>query len=187
VSNAVVARNYASALAAVAERHGAGAVEEYGALLDAVAGAVAAEPRVHAVLMSPRVTKQAKRDLLARALTGVAPDPFVRFLGSVVQRGRQGLLGEISAAYLELVDIKLNRVHAGVTTAHAVDEPFGRAIAARLGDAVGKSVVLHFRTDASLLGGLVVRIGDRVFDGSLKRRLAKLRYRLLHAPGVTAE
>ena len=183
----VVARNYAEALAAVAERHGAKAVEEYGALLDAVAGAVAAEPRVLAVLMSPRVTKQAKRDMLARALKGVAPDPFVKFLASVVQRGRQGLLGEISAAYQDLVDIKLNRVHAGVATAHAVDEPLGTAIAARLADAVGKSVIPHYRTDPSLLGGIVVRIGDRVFDGSLKRRLAKLRYRLLHAPGVVAE
>lgn len=184
MSNFVVARNYAEALATLAGHQGGKAVEEYGVLLDVVAGAVAAEPRVLAVLMSPRVTKEQKRRLLADALAGAAPQPFVRFLGSVVQRGRQGLLGEISAAYQDFVDIKLNRVHAGVTTAHAVDDRLAKDIAGKLAAAVGKTVLPHFRTDASLIGGIVVRIGDRVFDGSLKRRLAKLRYRLLHAPGV---
>lgn len=183
----VVARNYAEALVTAAERQGGKAVEEYGLLLDAIAGAIAAEPKVHAVLMSPRVTKAAKRDLLARGLKGVAPAPLVKFLAGVVQRGRQGMLKEISAAYQDQVDVKLNRVHAGVTTAHAVDEKLSGAIAARLGEAVGKTVVPHFRTDASLLGGIVVRIGDRVFDGSLKRRLTILRHRLLHAPGASAE
>jgi len=90
-------------------------------------------------------------------------------------------LGEISAAYLVLVDVKLNRVHAGVVTAHPVDEALARDITARLQDAVRKTVVPHFDTDPRLLGGVIVRIGDRVFDGSLRRRMRLLRHRLLHA------
>jgi F-type H+-transporting ATPase subunit delta len=185
----VVARNYAEALLAIADRAGGDAVERFGALLDAVAGALEADTRVLAVMMSPRVTKAAKRDVLAAALRGAAPEAFIRFLGAIVQRGRQGLLRAISSAYQELVDVKLNRVHAGVVTAHPVDAALARDIQVRLEHAVGKTVVPHFDTDARLLGGIIVRIGDRVFDGSLRRRMRLLRHRLLHAspPGAAGE
>ena len=56
-----------------------------------------------------------------------------------------------------------------------------RAVAKRLGQVFGKTVRAHFRTEPSLLGGVVVRSGDRVFDGSLRRRLKILRQRMLHA------
>lgn len=185
MSNFVVARNYAEALVEVAGRQGGAgpgaAVERYGALLDAVAGAIETTPQIKAVLMSPRVTKAAKRDIIVKALAGTAPDPFVRWLSAVVARDRQGVLPAISAAYQELVDVKLNRVHAGVITAHDVDAAQGQSIAERLEAAVGKTVIPHFRTDAALIGGVIVRIGDRVFDGSLRRRLRLLRHAMLRA------
>ena len=174
-----VARNYAEALRDLALEQDA--VVAYGGLLDAVAGAVAAEPRVQAVLASPRVTKARKTQLLADALAGHAPKPFVRFLGAVVQRGRQGLLGEIAREYEELVDLHLGRVHAGVTTAHDMDPETARAIQASLARIVGGEVLPHFHTDPRLLGGLIVRMGDRVLDASLRRRLLQLRFSMLHA------
>ncbi len=177
--NGTVARNYAEALRDLAATQDA--VVAYGVLLDAVAGAVRSDPRLEAVLASPRVTKQGKKDLLREALAGHAPKPFVGFLEAVVQRGRQGLLHEISKAYEELVDEHLNRVHASVTTAHEADAEAVRAITAALARVAGKDVLPHFRTDPSLLGGLIVRMGDRVFDGSLRRRLHQLRYSMLHA------
>lgn len=177
MKNSVVARNYAEALYGVAVA--AAQVERFGDLLDAVAGAVAADPTVHAVLMNPRVAKKAKSDLLARALREIAPAQFVKFLAAVVHRGRQGLLGEISEAYQELVDQHLDRVHASVVTAHPTDRGLEQTIARRLTEVVGRTVVPHFRTDPSLIGGLVVRVGDRVFDGSLRRRIRMLRERML--------
>ena len=174
-----VIRNYAEALRDLALAQDA--VVSYGVLLDAVAGAVAGEPRLEAVLASPRVTKGRKKQLLRDALAGHAPKPFVGFLEAVVQRGRQGLLGEISREYEELVDRHLGRVHAGVTTAHEVDPEAARAISAALARIVGQEVLPHFRTDARLLGGLIVRVGDRVLDGSLRRRLLRLRFSMLHA------
>lgn len=182
MKNPVVARNYAEALAAAARR--TGSVESFGALLDTVSGAIVSDPKVLSVMVSPRVTKQAKKEILDRALKGLAPAAFVRFLQAVVQRGRQGLLPDISEAYQALVDQHLNRVHAGVVTARPVDEALERAIAERLTAAIGKTVLPHFRSDPSLVGGVVVRVGDYIFDGSLKRRLGTLRRRMLHAPGA---
>jgi F-type H+-transporting ATPase subunit delta len=181
VKDAVIARNYAEALLALAERHQA--VERWGTLLDAVAGAVTAEPRILAVMMSPRVTKAAKRRLLEAALEGVAPAPFVRFLDAVVQRGRQGLLAEMSEAYQDAADLHMNRVHAHVTTARPVDPELARAIVEGLTRAVGRAVVARFREDPGIVGGVVVRVGDRAFDGSIRRRIQTLRARLLRAHG----
>lgn len=177
--NAAVARNYAGALLEVARR--AKAVEPFGRLLDAVAGAFSADSTVLAVMMSPRVTKAAKARVLERALEGVAPAPFVRFLTAVVRRDRQGLLPDISTAYQDAMDLHFNRVHASVVTAHAVDAALGKTIAERLTQTVGRTVLPHFRTDPSILGGVLVRVGDRVFDGSIRRRIQTLRHRLLHA------
>jgi F-type H+-transporting ATPase subunit delta len=174
-----VARNYADALLEIARREGT--VERCGDLLDAVAGVFAADPRLQGVFMSPRIAKAAKQRLIARSLAGVAPPSFVRFLQAIVQRGRQGIVGEIAEEYEQLVDRHLDRVHAVVSTARPADAALRADVARRLGQVFGKTVRAHFRTEPSLLGGVVVRSGDRVFDGSLRRRLKILRQRMLHA------
>lgn len=180
MKDSLVARNYAEALIAVAVKEQA--VERFGELLDVIAGVATADPTVHAVLMSPRVPKSGKQQMVARALQGVAPAAFVRFLQAVFQRSRQGLLGAMSEAYQDLADRHFNRAHASVVTAHPVDEALSRMITERLTAAVGKTVVPHFRTDPAILGGVVVRVGDQAFDGSVRRRIQLLRSRMLRSP-----
>lgn len=172
-----IARNYAEALFTSGEK--AGAAERYGHLMEAVAGAIAADEKIRVVLESPRVSKPQKQDIMAKALKGRAPEPFIRFLGAVIRRGRQGMFGAITREYLALVDIKLERVHAGVTIAREPDEKLKKDIAQRLAKVFGKAVVPHFRADRAILGGLVVRVGDHVMDGSLRRKLVALRRQML--------
>jgi F-type H+-transporting ATPase subunit delta len=179
MKSVTIARNYAEALFEAADARGQ--TERYGEFIDAVAGAVQSEPRIAVALDSPRVAKAAKAEILRTALAGLLPDEFVRFLEAVVRRGRQGLLGEIAVEYQGLLDTKLNRVHAGVTVAKDLDERLEQDIVGRLARTLGKEVRAHFQTDEAILGGVVVRVGDRVFDGSLRRRLTALRRRLLAA------
>jgi len=181
VKTATIARNYAEALFRAGEAHDAATVARYGALLDDVAGAVGADPRIAIALDSPRVAKATKANLLAEALRGVAPGEFVRFLHAVVYRGRQGLLAEIAREYQALMDVALNRVHAGITLADGSDARFEEQVVGKLRTALGREVRAHFRSDSAILGGIVVRVGDRVFDGSLRRKLAVLRRQLLGA------
>lgn len=179
MKSSVVARNYAEALLTVADQ--AKAVEKIGELLDAVAGAIASDPSLKAVMMSPRIRKSQKQEMLAKALGSVAPAPFVKFLQAVVQRGRQDLFSEMSQAYQLLADKHFNRVHASVVTARDADEAMRKLVTERLTQAMGKTVLPHFRTDASILGGVIVRLGDRVLDGSIRRRIQTLRARMLNS------
>jgi len=176
-----IARNYAEALFQAAEAHDTGTVEQYGVLLDEVAGAVAAEERIAMALESPRVAKGTKAQMLAASLRGLAPGEFIRFLQAVVHRGRQGLLADIGREYQTLLDAKLNRVHAAVTLARNSDAKLEEQVIDQLRTVLGRDVRAHFRTDKAILGGLVVRVGDRIFDGSLRRKMAALRRQLLDA------
>ena len=171
-----IARNYAEALFALGEQSGQSAA--YADLIDALAGAIETTPKVQAVLMSPRVPKAEKTRLLAAALTG-APREFVLFLQALVKRSRQALLREIASEYHALLDLKLNRVRAGVTLARPADQALRRTIAEALSRQLGKEVIPSFAVDPEILGGTIVRIGERIHDGSLRRRMVKLRRQLL--------
>lgn len=171
MKSVTVARNYAEALFAAGDK--------FGPVLDAVAGAIEADKRIGMALESPRVSKGAKGKILERGLKGEAPREFIRFLQAVVRRGRQGLLSEIAQQYQVLLDEKLDRVHAGVTLANEPDARTQKQVVDRLTKALGREVRAYFRSDPRILGGVVVRVGDRIFDGSVRRRLTALQRRML--------
>lgn len=171
-----IARNYAEALFELGER--SGQTQLYADLIDAVAAAVETTPQVQAVLMSPRVPKSEKSRLLGAALKDV-PREFVLFLQALIKRGRQQLLGEIASEYHTLLDVKFNRVRAGVTLARPADESLKKTIQDRLSQQLGKEVLASFSVDPEILGGTVVRVGERIHDGSTRRRMTRLRRQLL--------
>jgi len=171
-----IARNYAEALFDIAGR--SAQPDRYADLIDAVAAAVETIPRVKAVLMSPRVPKAEKAKFLGAALKE-APRDFVLWLQALVKRGRQGILREVAAEYLALVDEKLNRVRASVTLARQPDDKLRQTIEESLARQLKKQVIAAYLVDPEILGGAVIRVGDRVLDGSVRRRMTKLRRQLL--------
>lgn len=172
-----IARNYAEALFDAGER--AGHTELYADLIEGVAGAIGADERIRIVLESPRVRKDKKQELFANALRGKAPDQFVRFLSAIIKRGRQGMIAEVATQFLSLVDVKFNRVHAGITVAREPDETLQREIREGLSRILGQEVIPHFSREPGILGGLIVRVGDKVMDGSIRRKLLRLRKGML--------
>lgn len=171
-----IARNYAEALFSLGER--SGNTEAYAGLVEALAAAVEASPKVEAVLMSPKISRTAKAELLSRAVSS-APQEFRLFIQAVVKRGRQLMLGEIATAYAGLLDIKFNRVRAGITLAREPDPALKQQIIDALSRAVGKEIVAGFFVDPEILGGTIVRVGDRRLDGSLRQKITRLRRQLL--------
>lgn len=173
-----VAQNYAEALFELAQP--SGRLEEYGRLIDATWAAIDGTPALQSVLMSPKVRKQVKAKLVADALTQIgAPAEFGRYLDAVIRRGRQLRIGEIADAYHAMVDRSLNRVRASITVAREPDEAMRRDLSAVLTRMLAKEVIPSYHVDPAVLGGAIVRVGDRVYDGSLRRRLMRLRRQLL--------
>jgi F-type H+-transporting ATPase subunit delta len=171
-----VARNYAEALFQLGER--SGNADGYADLLDALAAAIETTPRVQAMLMSPRISKAEKARFLGEALQA-APREFVLWLQALVKRGRQGILREIAIEYLVLLDVKLNRIRASITLARQPDEKLQQSIEDSLGRQLEKQVIAAYSVEPEILGGAIVRVGERVLDGSVRRRMTKLRRQLL--------
>ena len=172
-----IARNYAEALFELGEQHGE--TERYVDLIDALVFAFETEPSVRTAIESPQVPRELKVKILNQALDAFAPDRFIRFLAAVVKRGRQNLLPLIGSVYGELLDDKLNRLRASVTLAREPDAALREAVRRKLSEAMGKEVLPQFRTDPAILGGVILRMRDRIIDGSLRRRMMRLRRQLL--------
>jgi F-type H+-transporting ATPase subunit delta len=172
-----IARNYAGALLELANR--AKDLRGWGTLIQSIADAMESDQKLRVFLETPRVDAATKKGILRRALADRAPSKFVRFVESVVSHRRQMLLPEIAQEYNDLVDQVENRVHANVTVAKEADEKTRKLIADRLSKVFDKTVVPHLTVDSRILGGLVVRVGDTVMDGSVRRKLSTLRNRML--------
>ena len=179
--DATIARNYAEVLLALARKSN-NDLDGWGRMIGDIAAMMRTDARFRRFLESPRVAADEKNAVLARALGAAdAPRTFLRFLQTLVSNRRQMLIPDIAVEYGKLVDEAEGRLHAEVTVARAASPAEQSAIAAQLSRALGKTVVPHVRVNPAILGGVVVRVGDTVMDGSVRRRLATLRNRLVGA------
>ena len=172
-----IAKNYAEALIDLAQKDGD--LAKWGRLIDQFADAMNSDAKLAGFLASPRVAASEKNRILALALEGQVPLTFLRFIQAMVKNRRQLLIPMVATEYHSLVDVVENRVHASVTVAKTASEADQKLIAERLSKVVGKTVVPHFYVNPAVLGGLVVRVGDTVLDGSVRRRLARLKTQML--------
>ena len=175
--DSTIARNYAEALLELARR--AKDLRGWGTLVQGIADAMRRDAKLRAFLETPRVDAAAKNAVLRKALADRAPAKFVRFIESVVTHRRQMLIPAIAIEYMDLVDQAENRMHASVTVARETDARSSALIAERLSKVFRKEVVPHVTVDPRILGGAVVRVGDTVMDGSVRRKLAVLRRQML--------
>ena len=175
-SNAI-SRNYAEALLTLATRDNGR--DSYGAYINGLADVLEHDATFHRFLAAPQVSEGKKNEVLGKALTGQAPALFVRFLQKMVSNRRQMLLGEVAAEYNNLLDEQEGRVHARVTVSRELSDADRATLTASLSKALGKTVVPHFSVHPAILGGVIVRVGDTVMDGSVRRRLAVLRARMV--------
>lgn len=172
-----IARNYAETLLELARKDGD--LRGWGEMLQNVADAMDSDRRLKMFLESPRVSADRKNEIIQQAYGAGLPRNFVRFLKALVNHRRQMMIPAIAGAYHDLVDEVEGRVHAAVVVAREPDENDRKLVTAQLTRSLGKEVVPHFSVNPALLGGVIVRVGDTVLDGSVRRRLATLRSRML--------
>ncbi len=171
-----IARNYAEALLALARK--ANALDNWGATMLAVSDAVTTDERLTNFLAAPQVAASDKKKVLAKAFGPVLPRTLLLFLQKLIDNRRQMLIPEIAVEYANLVDETEGRLHAQVTVARETSDADRAAIARQLSDRLGKIVVPHVNVNPAILGGVIVKFGDTVMDGSVRKRLNTLRSKL---------
>ena len=177
MNDSTIGRNYAETLLILAKKQGQ--QEEWGALIDALAVAMQEDRTLKTFLESPKLAASQKIELLNSALRNKVPPVFLRFLEIVISKRRQMLIPAIATEYRALIDESEDRVHATVIVARETAEAEKDALAKQLSRLLGKRVVPHITLNPAILGGLIVKVGDTVMDGSVRRRLATLRSRML--------
>jgi F-type H+-transporting ATPase subunit delta len=186
VKDLAIARGYAEALFEVGEK--AGEVEAYGPALQALADTFSADPRTARFFDTPRISSADRRQAVGRALSGRVPERLLNFVMLLLEKGRQPLIPEIAEAYQELLDDHTGQHRAFVTLAHEPDDETKAVIAGRLSELLGQEIRPEITINPAILGGLIVRYGDRWLDASLRRHLVALKREMIHArlPGILA-
>lgn len=169
------ARRYARALLDVALAQGTAAqVREQ--LRDAVA-LLEGHADLEAILSHPAVGPERKKKVV-EAVWGGKGELLVRLLRLLVDRGRVALLPAIEEAFVALWNAKRGVVSAEAVSAVSLDEAQKAALAQAIRQLTGMEAEIRTEVDPSLLGGLRVRMGGRVYDGSVRAQLKALRARL---------
>jgi F-type H+-transporting ATPase subunit delta len=181
----VIARRYAKALFGLLKPSEIQAARDGLRLL---AGAYAESREFRELLLSPIFSGDQKLAVLRRlaAKSGV-PAMTERFLIHIVKKSRIGQLREISDAFAELADRVSNRTSVELRSARELSDETRASIHARLEQATRGAVDVTTVTDPSLLGGLRIRIGSTVYDGSLRGQLDRLRTVLTREVPVSTE
>jgi F-type H+-transporting ATPase subunit delta len=120
-----------------------------------------------------------KLDVVKQLLEGF--DPMVaNLIGLLVSRQAQSLLPHLITAYGELLNASLGRVQAQVTSSVPLSSEQQTRLRETLRKMLDKDVALEMDVDADIIGGMVIRVGDQVIDGSVRTRLETLKHRLEH-------
>lgn len=174
-------RRYASAAFTVAAR--SGDYDAWVAALNEVAR-VLRMPSARAVFMSPSVSDAQKIAALDRIVPNTTP--LIRnFLHILIDRDRIDSVPGILDALRELINIQRGIITADVTTAVPLDAELEQAVAQRLAAHLGRDpqrIQIRSRVDPSIIGGVVARVGDQVFDDSVRGRIERLRRTLAGTP-----
>jgi len=165
-----IARRYARAYFALARQ--AKDIPGWRTALEQVTSLLS-HPDVQGMLGDPRIT-QAERVRVAAELLKDAQPPARNLARLLVERGRTAVLAQVLQQYDALADRESGVLRAEVTTAVAVSKQLEDRIRKELAGRLGSEVQTTVSQDPAILGGLVIRIGDRVIDGSVRTRLEQL-------------
>lgn len=171
------ASRYAKALFEVASEHGKldEIEEELSAVVDAFRD-VGAEK----LFLNPVLDSEEKKKLI-EVLSGTVTDEMLSFLKVLIDHHREAELKDILKAYTAKANKKRGIVEALATTAAPLTDEEKAALKERFGQVLNKTVHLEEKVDRNVVGGILIRIGDRVYDGTVAGKLSRLKRSLIQA------
>ncbi len=176
MSQAIVARRYANALYEEAED--VGAIEKVDEDVLMLRESLETNDELSRFFESPVIPQEKKDSIIQTLLGDRVHELLVRFLRLLVRKDRETMTRAVLDAYQSLRDEQRGIVDAHVTVARPLADEDREAVVDTLEKQTEKTVRLHLTEDPDLIGGLIIRIGDRVFDASVRNKLSNLHNRL---------
>ncbi len=173
-----IAKVYSEALFDVAQEKGK--LDEVREQLGQFADAVSEDSDLQVFFFSPYFSSAEKREGIEKAVSGADPE-LVNFLELLAEKHRMPALFRIRARFDELWDKANERLEVTVTSAVELDPSVVENIGAEIERKTGKTIELRSEVDDSIIGGLVLQVGNRVLDASVRSRLDKLRREVVQA------
>jgi len=168
---------YANALADIALEQGA--AEPTAKQLSAFGAVYAESAELRTFLASPAVTIEGKHAVIEKIIVRMGASKILRnFLFVIADHRRTALIPEIIATFQQVIRQRQGVAEAEISSAVELSAAQKKELAATLARLTGKKIETKYSLDPALLGGAVVRIGDTIYDGSLRSRLNEMRARL---------
>lgn len=172
-----LARRYAGALFEAAKD--ADIIDKVESDLGMMTYSLNAVPRLSEALSHPLIPSVKKKEIAREIFEGNVDTITLDFLCLLIDKHREEVLTDIETEYIQIADSWRGIVKAVVTSAVALTDDEQHRIQSKIAAQTGKTVALEIHQDPSLIGGVIVKIGDTIIDGSIKSYLAALRDQLL--------
>jgi F-type H+-transporting ATPase subunit delta len=140
-----------------------------------------ANPTLREFLKDPGISAEERTGVVDRVFRPRVNPLLGNFLGVLGVHGRLGLLDQVAAAYDDLLDQLLGKVEVDVTVAQQLSPDELEQVRQRVGAALKKDAVIHQYVDESIIGGLLLRVGDKLIDASVRSQLETMRRQFLAA------
>lgn len=176
MSEITIARRYAQALNEQAAQ--AGVLEQVDADIDLINSALADSRELRSFFSSPIISREKKAEVVKGLFAERIQKVTMTFMALLVDKRREGIFPTVVSSYRELRDEQLGMTAVSVRTAYELSDEDRSALEVELRSLTGKQVRLETKVDTSIMGGIVIRVGDTVYDGSITNQLATLRERL---------
>jgi len=173
MSDILVARRYAQALHDAAQA--AGQLEVVDGDVELIRSSLVVSRELVRFFESPIVSRERKARVVDTLFSSRVSDTMMRFLELLVEKRREDIFPQVVAAYRGLRDSQLGIVGVTVRAARPLGDDEEKSVARSLGSWTGGTVRLEAHHDESLIGGLLIRVGDTVYDGSVRNKLEHLR------------
>jgi F-type H+-transporting ATPase subunit delta len=181
MADASIARRYAQALFATARK--SGALERVETDLEAIDALIRTQPNLLRVMRAPTIPRANKKELVRRLFESQMSPLTIRFLSLLIEKRREATLPEVNREFRALSDAARNVVQAVATVAAHLTAEERTRLTEMLARRTGKTIELREELDPELIGGVVVRLGDTIIDGSIAGQLRRLHQQLLAGTG----
>lgn len=132
-----------------------------------------------AFLRDPGISPAERAPIFERVLKAQLTPLMFNFLGVLNSKNRLGLLERIAQVYKDMLDKQLGRIDVEMTVSQPLDGVLMEEVRAKIAAALKMIPTIHQRVDASILGGMVLRVEDRLIDGSVRQQLASIKQQML--------